>query len=318
MKIQLALPGLLVALLSTARAQETSFLEKFSLAADRDAVLKELIPGTEDYYYYHALHLQNQGKAKELAALLKEWEDRFQNENPRRREIQNRQALFDYATAPAASLTYLRDKLGIGYNHTRITPDARPDLATKLDPALISWDAYLASTQGQTADLNYLTTTGLVNALRTGKPELTQPRRRDLLNRIHRPDFPNLVKLINDELGTKESAGFGEFPIHAKVTLAQLEELLKLRPALLLNSKFVTTWAGKLRPANGEDAVRSAAVREAWLDRLEAFTSRLAPSFNSLKAHVLYHRLVHDQAKGVINEARLLAYIQLQIGRAHV
>lgn len=186
MKLRLTLPGLLTALLATAlTAQETSFLEKFALSADREAVLKELIPGTDDYYYYHALHLQNQGKKAELTKLLKDWEDRFQGSNARREEIRNRQALFDYSSDPAASLEYLRNKLGIGYNHTRITPDARPDLATTLDPALISWDAWLASTQGQTPDLNYLTTTGLVNALRSGKPELTPPRRRDLLNRIH-------------------------------------------------------------------------------------------------------------------------------------
>jgi hypothetical protein len=311
MKLRLTLPGLLAAVIATAAAQETSFLEKFALSADRDAVLKELIPGTDDYYYYHALHLQNQGKKEELAVVMKEWADRFQNENPRRREIENRQALINYSTDPEATLAYLRDKLGVAYNHQRITPDARPDLATKLDPVLISWQAYLAQALNGHSSFSQVTGSGLVRILRSGGAELTVPRRRDLLNRIHRPDFPNLVKIINDDLGTKESKGFGEFAIHGKLTLAQLDELLKLRPALLQHSNFVTAWAGKLRPAFGEDAVRSTAVREAWLDRLEAFTSRLAPSFNSLKAHVLYHRLVHDEGQGVLNEERFMAYIQL-------
>ena len=55
MNIRLIAPLLLIALPALLEAQETSFLEKFSLAADRDAALKELIPGTDDYYYYHAL-----------------------------------------------------------------------------------------------------------------------------------------------------------------------------------------------------------------------------------------------------------------------
>ena len=304
-------PLLLCSLPLLAAAGDTGFLERFALAADRDAVLRELIPGTEEYFYFHALHLQNQNKKAELAALLTQWSARFQDENPRRREIQNRQALLDYSADPAASLTYLRERLGMAYNHQRITPDARPDLPTALDPALISWDAYLATALSGTDNLGNLTASGLVTILRNGGVDLTQPRRRDLLNRIHRPDFPNLVKLVNDELGTAESAGFGEFPIHGKLTLAQLEELLQLRPALLQNTNFVNTWAARLRPAFGQDPARSPAVREAWLDRLESFTARLAPSFNSLKAHVLHHRLVHDLAKGVVDEKRFLAYLRL-------
>ena len=311
MNYHLTILGFLAAFTLTLSAQETSFLEKFSLSADRDAVLKELIPGTDDYFYYHALHLQNQGKTAELTALLKEWSDRFQNENPRRGEIENRQALINYSTDPAATLVYLRDKLGVNYNHTRITSEARPDLATKLDPTLISWEKYLEAALTNTDNLAKLTTTGLVNALRNGKVELLTPRRRDLLNRLHRPDFPSLVKIVNADLGTEESKGFGEFAIHGKLTLAQLDELLKLRPALLQSENFVTTWSGKLRPAFGEDAARSAVVREAWLERLQAFTAKLAPSFNSLKAHVLYHRLLHDEAAGVLSEDRLITYIQL-------
>ena len=52
-------------------AQEIGFVEKFALAEDRATVLKELIAGTEDYYFFHALHYQNMGKKTELAALLK-------------------------------------------------------------------------------------------------------------------------------------------------------------------------------------------------------------------------------------------------------
>ena len=40
-------------------AGEIEFVETFALAPDRDAALKQLIPGTEDYYYWNALHLLN-------------------------------------------------------------------------------------------------------------------------------------------------------------------------------------------------------------------------------------------------------------------
>ena len=53
-------------------AGEISFLENFSLAPDRSVALETLIPGTEDYFYYHSLHLQNQEKYAEVAAVLRD------------------------------------------------------------------------------------------------------------------------------------------------------------------------------------------------------------------------------------------------------
>ena len=43
----------------TAAAGEVGFIEDFALARDRAASLRQLIPGTEDYYYYHCLHYLN-------------------------------------------------------------------------------------------------------------------------------------------------------------------------------------------------------------------------------------------------------------------
>ncbi|HLW68290.1 MAG TPA: hypothetical protein VKS79_23435, partial [Gemmataceae bacterium] len=40
-------------------AGEIGFIEDFALAKDREEALKKLIPGTEDYYYFHTLHYLN-------------------------------------------------------------------------------------------------------------------------------------------------------------------------------------------------------------------------------------------------------------------
>ena len=40
-------------LLSPANAGEIGFIEQFSLAEDRSIPLKNLLPGTKDYYFYH-------------------------------------------------------------------------------------------------------------------------------------------------------------------------------------------------------------------------------------------------------------------------
>ena len=38
---------------------EIGFVEKFALGADREKVLGELIPGSEEFYFFHALHYGN-------------------------------------------------------------------------------------------------------------------------------------------------------------------------------------------------------------------------------------------------------------------
>jgi hypothetical protein len=43
---------------------EIGFIEKFALAADRSSVLSQLIPGSEEYYFFHALHFQTPRKRK--------------------------------------------------------------------------------------------------------------------------------------------------------------------------------------------------------------------------------------------------------------
>ena len=43
-------------------AANISWMEKFALADDREQMLSELIPGSDDYYFYHCLHYQTTGQ----------------------------------------------------------------------------------------------------------------------------------------------------------------------------------------------------------------------------------------------------------------
>ena len=83
MKLRLLLL-LLVVFTSALRADnEIGFIEKFALAADREKVLGELIPGSEDYYFFHALHYQNTAQAAKLKAVMEQWAARFKNSERR-------------------------------------------------------------------------------------------------------------------------------------------------------------------------------------------------------------------------------------------
>ena len=58
------------------RAADIGYVEDFALAKDRAAALQQLIPGTEDYYYYHALHALNTGQHAAALSNFKPWIER--------------------------------------------------------------------------------------------------------------------------------------------------------------------------------------------------------------------------------------------------
>ena len=298
----------MVALLaSSIHAGEIGYIEDFALTKDREAALKQLIPGTRDYYYYHSLHFQNTEQFDKVEEILKPWVKRY-NYTSRVWEIKNRQALLLYEKNPRKSLEYIRGRLGINFNHQRDSINKNRNLPIALDQGLISRARLIGI-----ANSNYSNTSGYEDSALEWlvTTNLNSSRRRHLLQRLQRPDYPNLPKLIVDDLNTKYSRGFGSFTIHRQLLPEQLEACLKLKPDLLNQTHFVNTYITKLRPNPDTDWVNDADARKAYLDRLWKFVSRLAPVHNSLRAHAMYHRLVFDRSLGVYDKSRFMTYIKL-------
>jgi hypothetical protein len=290
------------------QAAEIGYIEDFALARDRTVPLQQLIPGTEDYYYYHCLHFQNTEQFDKVNELLTAWINRYKD-TPGIREIQNRQALLTYTTSPDKSLEFLRQRLGLQFNHQRERLDEKPNLPTSLDQNLISRQTLLARAFAQHPNLQGCEDEALDWLVGT---ELTPDRRRHLLERLQRPDYPQLPKLVVDDLNYQNSGGFGCFGIHGQLLLAQLDECLKLQEKLDLPNQqnFVNVYLTKLRPNADVDWRHDPVEHRAYLDRLWSYVQKLAPAHNSLKAHVLYQRLVLDRSQGVYDKPTFMAYLQ--------
>jgi len=52
------------------QAQTLDWIERYALANDRSTMLSELIPGSEDHYFYHCLNHQVIGEVDKAEALL--------------------------------------------------------------------------------------------------------------------------------------------------------------------------------------------------------------------------------------------------------
>jgi hypothetical protein len=289
-------------------AQEIGYIETFGLAGDREAALKELVPGTDDYFYYHALQAQNTGQRERFQEVIDHW---IRERNGRvldgARELLNRQALLDYDKDPQKTLKYLREQLDLHFDHARKTGERRSDAPTKLDNSLISLDALLkVALAVDPGSLERIEDSGL--ELAAAQP-ITGDQRRNLLARLQRPDPAALADLILADLKYKDSRGFGSLAIHKRLTLAQMDELLRKEPGLRNEAAFCTAYLAKLAPENEDEA--DTAALGAYLERVWAFVQTLEPVHNSLKAHVLYHRLRYDQKQGVYNHDRFLEYVKL-------
>ena len=282
------------------QAAEIGYLEDFALAKDRAVPLQQLIPGTEDYYYYHCLHFQNTEQFDKVNELLIAWINRYKD-TPGIREIQNRQALLTYTKSPDKSLEFIRQRLGLQFNHQRERLDEKPNLPTSLDQKLIARQMLLARAFAQHPNLQACEDEALDWLVAT---ELTPDRRRHLLERLQRPDYPQLPKLVVDDLNYQNSGGFGPFGIHGQLLLAQLDGCLKLKPDLLNQQNFVNIYLAKLRPNADVDWRHDPAEHRAYLERLWSFVQKLAPAHNSLKAHVLYHHLRLQQEAPLRSPAR--------------
>src|SRR5262249_30053801 len=134
-------------------AGEIGFIEDFALARDREEALKKLIPGTEDYYYFHGLHYLNTDQFDKIGPLAKIWHERF-GQTARLTEIQTRHAILTYDSNPAKSLAYLRTHMGLQFNHQKFVASGSPNLPTALDQRIISRSTLLASSLSRWSNLD--------------------------------------------------------------------------------------------------------------------------------------------------------------------
>ncbi len=293
---------------SPAPAAEIGWIEDYALAMDRGVPLKQLIPGSEEYYFYTCLHYQSLQQWDQVDATLTAWINRY-HDTPRIREIQNRQALLRYNQNPQTALSLIANRLELHFDAQREQLNPKPNLPTKLDPKIISRQQMMGiafmqfpqSVQGfEPSAYDWLIA-----------KKLDPDQRRDLLSKLTRPDYPNLLQLIVDDLNYANSRGFGQFDIHRHLLLAQLDKLLELVPYLRNEQNFVDVYLARLRPSDDVNWQQDSAAEAAYLDRMGAFVATLNSTHNSLKAHVLYHRLVLDRSQGTYDLDRFIEYLKL-------
>lgn len=293
--------------LSVVVAGDIGFIETFSLAKDRAVSLKQLIPGTEEYYYYHCLHYLQTEQYQKIREISKPWVERH-GETQRYHEIQTRLALHEYDQNAQQTLNYLRHRMGLQFSHEKEIVGAIPNLPTAFDQGLIAQERLRQHSLNVWDNLDNFEDVALDELAATN---LDWRKRRMLIQRLTRPDLPNLVQLVSEDLKSQNSGGFGSMPIHRLMTQAQLLDLLKLRPELVNQQNYVNAYIAKLQPSADELWRHIPAQAQAYFARLWEYVSKLSPVHNSLKSHVLYQWLLLDRSQGRYDLAKFTEYLKL-------
>lgn len=301
---------------SGARSQQIEFVEDFVLATERQSALQKLVPGTEDYFYYHSLDRQLREEYGPVEEWLKLWIEKH-GVTDRVREMQLRQALLRYPSQPRASLDFIVQTLGLQFEHQRRIPPAEQQLPTSLAPELLSVERLLDRALREHPETGGLEPGGL-ELVAGSFEQLDRVKRRHLLARIEYPDFPRLLELIEDDLRQPDRPAFGSLPIHQQLTLEQLARLAETLPQLRNELGYVQLYCRKLLP--GDDVILAAEPQEELLyqQRVYQFVQGLAPSFQSLKAAVLFRILELQRNGGVYDRAAFLEYLKLPRRQGHL
>jgi hypothetical protein len=281
-------------------------LEAFALG-DRAAALAQLVPGSEDHDYYRCLWLEQQGQLAQVQALLDEWPARH-GHGERYSRLRARQLLRAAATLDPHALRDLALETGASLDHQPEQGDERERHPTALDPALLDETALVERAWRDRPDLSTLTEVGLWTLLT--RP-LDPTRRRLLLERLPHAGHPAVLDAIAADLTRPDSKGFGSLAIHATLTRDQLDELARRFPTLSASPWWVDAQVRRMRPAPHVDWDGDPEVRAGYVEALWQFCAGLAPVFNSLRAHVSWHRLDLARRQGRYDRALLVEHLRL-------
>jgi hypothetical protein len=281
------------------------FLERFALSDQREQILAELIPNTNEFFYYSVLHSQNEARVQQARALLVEWIAKFGINNLTQR-METRQAILEFSSNPNAAAEFLQNQFRIETSHPAPKRNEAAELPSKLDPKLHIWKEILQNTVKQQG-IDSIDDSVLADVL-ADVPDIDQLRK--WFSRSHRIDSPKLIDRMVEELTTIHSQGFGWAPIHRELTLDQLQELQKRIPSLDQNSNFVLEVLRHLLPSDDE-SIQDPAVRKRQLDQAQAYVLSLPEVHNSLIASVLHQRLVFDLEQGTPDRDRFKRYLRL-------
>lgn len=282
-------------------------LEDFALAEDRSQVVERFLPGTVSRWYYGALLALQQGRFEEFDRLAAAWTlekqalDLLQG-------LRLRRELVGFDADPERAWNFWTTHLGLSFAHRAPGSETEAEWPSAIPAGSLSDDAFFAAAMRTGAGFGRFSQAGLLalDAAALSGGDLAR-----WLDALQWPSYPGLAELVVRDLRARSNTYFGSRAIHRRLTLQQLDEVREGWPAVAQSAEFRQVYESRLAPSPDEWAEPGNGAEEAHVRRLEAFVTSLPEGDPARRATVLRKRLVHDAARGALDEAVLLAYLEL-------
>ena len=312
----LSIPLLMVSLaaLQPANAEPVTWMERYALSGDREAMLAELIPGSEDYYFYHCLFYQTTGNLERSEAMLAEWLAANKGkESPAIIAMTDRQRLLGYEASPQRSVDYLVRRLGIQLDHAPPATRAERRFPSELNQAALSVDQLLKDALQRRDVIKVTGLRSLGDRFLANKTAGFNISLRDFLARVNGAYIDQLGELVIKEIKSRPTNKqvFGDLKAHQFLTMKELEKLSREVPKVAADDKFVSAMLQRLRPTGDQDAGQQLKVQTEYLVRVEAYLRRLPKSYAGMQASAMYRLLQVNLQNGVYDRALFERYLKL-------
>lgn len=301
-------------------AADLDFKEAFADPATREVALARLVPKTRDWFFHHALHHQLAGRANEFRQTLADWKAAAAVKNSGisldgYQTLETRELLLRYEADPQKSIDALVRLLDLKFDDSR--PDAQADqkLPDRLDPALVSADAFEKAAASRSDNKAYRGYSQARLLAELDRPDsFDEEKVRHFIQTLERADHPGIVPLILKALDpaiTQPPLHPGSIKPLARLSRPQLDDLLAARPDLALYESFATRYLETLRPGSETDFALDLPAHAAHLAACRELVVTRKLGDPSLAGHVLFHHLRLQRELGQFPLDDFLAYLAL-------
>ncbi|TWU57970.1 hypothetical protein [Rubripirellula reticaptiva] len=296
------------------QAESIGWIERFALADDRQAAIDTLVPGTDDYFFYHCLHYQTTGQLEKAEAVLAEWAAK--TPGPAIAAINamvDRQRLLTYEQSPQRTIDHLVKRLGVKFDSAPPITRNQRRYASELNPSVLAAKGLIQQAIAEGGEFKPAALAFLADRFLRGETAGYTIPLSVLLGQIKTPSIPKLGELVSQELTSRRLADqrFGDLAAHKLLTLEELRALALKVPGVADDEAMVSAVLVRLRPSADVDLSFQPEARIEYLTRVETYVRDLPASYNSLKASAAFRLLEANLTRGKFDRELFLRYLKL-------